>query len=58
MASYYRKFIDHFSELVGPLTELTKKHAKFHWTDKHSRAFETIKQKLVQAPVLAHPDPS
>ena len=58
MASYYRKFIDHFSEVVGPLTELTKKHAKFHWSSEHSKAFQTIKQKLVQAPVLAHPDPS
>ena len=57
MASYYRKFIDHFSEVVGPLTELTKKHAKFHWSSEHSKAFQTIKQKLVQALVLAHPDP-
>ena len=56
MASYYRKFIDHFSEIVKPLTELTKKTAKFIWTSEHDRAFETLKSKLVSAPVLAHPD--
>ena len=56
MASYYRKFIDHFSEIVKPLTELTKKKAKFIWTSEHDRAFETLKSKLVSAPVLAHPD--
>ena len=35
MASYYRKFIEHFSDIVKPLTELTKKNSKFVWTDRH-----------------------
>ena len=32
--------------------ELTKKHARFLWTDKHQKAFEEIKQLLVKPPVL------
>ena len=56
MASFYRRFIDHFSEIVQPLTNLTKKNVRFQWTDCHQNAFETLKQKLSSAPVLGHPD--
>ena len=57
MASFYRRFIDHFSEIVQPLTNLTKKNVRFQWTDCHqSAAFETLKQKLSSAPVLGHPN--
>ena len=31
---------------------LTKKHARFTWTDKHQKAFDEIKQLLVKPPVL------
>ena len=56
MASYYRKFIPNFSDVVKPLTELTKKNAKFMWNEKRQTAFDRIKQALASAPVLAHPD--
>ena len=32
--------------------KLTKKHARFVWTDKHQKTFEEIKQLLVKPPVL------
>ena len=55
MTSYYRKFIDHFSEIIRPLTELTKKNVHFCWKEEHDTAFNLLKGKLTRAPVLAHP---
>lgn len=56
MASYYRKFIHHFSEIASPLIHLTRKHARFRWNEDCDKAFVELKSKLCQAPVLAHPD--
>ena len=56
LAGYYRKFIRNFSKIAKPLTELIKKDAPFHWTDRQQNAFETLKQKLCEAPVLKYPD--
>mgnify|MGYP003389980841 FL=1 len=56
LASYYRRFVRGFAEVAAPLHELTKKNAKFCWEEKHQAAFEILKQKLVQAPVLVAPD--
>ena len=58
MASYCRRFIDQFSKITQPLTELAKKHTRFAWTPERQQAFESLKQKLSCAPVLAHPDMS
>ena len=56
MAGYYRRFIAGFSEITAPLTDLTKKKAKFVWDSTHQTAFERIKQELSRAPVLQYPD--
>lgn len=55
LASYYRRFIRGFSTLAAPLTHLTKKNARFQWTDDCETAFQTIKQLLCSAPVLSYP---
>ena len=39
-------------QLLIPIYELTKKHTRFVWTDRHQKAFEEIKQWLVKPPVL------
>ena len=57
LASYYRKFIPSFSELAGPLTNLTRKDVPFEWTDHCQDAFEALKSKLTTAPVLSYPMP-
>ena len=54
-AQYYRRFILFFSEIAAPLYELTKKNVKFEWTDPCEEAFQLLKSKLIQAPVLAYP---
>jgi hypothetical protein len=52
LVGYYRRFMLDFSKIVKPLTELTKKEEKFVWTEAREEAFQTLKQKLVTAPVL------
>ena len=45
-----------FSELAKPLNELLKKERKFEWTDECQQAFDTMKQKFTEEPVLGMPD--
>lgn len=55
IASYYRKFIDNFSTISFPLTQLTRKNQKFVWSDQCKTAFHTLKTSLISAPILAYP---
>lgn len=55
MAGYYRRFVQGFRKIAKPLTDIRKRD-KFHWTDESISAFETLKQALITAPVLALPD--
>ena len=54
--SYYRRFIAKFAEIARPLHKLSEKGQKFLWTDECNSAFEILKCRLVESPVLAHPD--
>ena len=56
MISYYRRFIPHFSKLSAPLTDLTRKRQKFKWTAEAQSAFDILKFKLSEPPILIHPD--
>jgi hypothetical protein len=55
LAGYYRRFIEGFSKLSGLLTALTKKNARFLWTDECELSFQELKKRLVAAPMLALP---
>ena len=55
LASYYRRFVEGFSCIATPLTRLTRKNAKFEWTNECERSFQELKQRLVSAPVLTIP---
>lgn len=55
LASYYRKFVPKFAKIAEPLHRLTCKEAEFVWSDDCQHAFDSLKQKLTQAPVLAYP---
>ncbi|KAA0032107.1 DNA/RNA polymerases superfamily protein [Cucumis melo var. makuwa] len=49
------RFIEDFSRLALPLTALTRKNAKFEWSDKCEQSFQELKKRLVIAPILALP---
>ena len=53
LAGYYRRFIENFSKIALPLTQLTKKSEKFVWGPKQQGAFDELRSRLSDAPVLA-----
>ncbi|GJS89131.1 putative reverse transcriptase domain-containing protein [Tanacetum coccineum] len=55
LASYYRRFIKGFSKVAKPMTKLTQNKVAFEWGDKQEAAFQTLKNKLCSAPILALP---
>jgi len=58
LAGYYRRFIEGFSKIAMPLTQLTKKGQAFVWTEKCENSFQELKKRLTTSPVLALPDPT
>ncbi|GJX55693.1 putative reverse transcriptase domain-containing protein [Tanacetum coccineum] len=56
LAGYYRRFIEGFSKIAKPLTELTQKNKKYIWGENQESAFQLLKQKLCEAPILALPE--
>ncbi|GJR83710.1 reverse transcriptase domain-containing protein [Tanacetum coccineum] len=58
LAGYYRRFIKGFSKINRPMTKLTQKSVKFNWGEKEETNFQTLKQKLCSAPILALPEGS
>lgn len=52
-ANYYRMFIKNYSALALPLTALTKKGKVFEWTKECEKAFQLLKQRFMEDPILA-----
>ena len=52
LTGYYRRFIQEFSKIVVPLTCLTKKNVTFQWGIDKQLAFETLRLRLFEAPIL------
>jgi hypothetical protein len=61
LASHYRRFIRDFGGLAAPLTDLTKgvgaKTRPVTWTPACQEAFDQIKSRMTEAPILQHPNP-
>ncbi|KAJ3544279.1 hypothetical protein NM688_g5760 [Phlebia brevispora] len=51
-ANFYRRFILFYSDVVIPLTQLTRKGTAWAWTDKCQKSFESLKEAFTRAPVL------
>jgi transposase InsO family protein len=63
LASYYRRFILNFARIASPISELLKKagknkHERINWSPQAETAFQTLKSKLCNAPVLIPPKSS
>ncbi|GJX99541.1 putative nucleotidyltransferase, ribonuclease H [Tanacetum coccineum] len=56
LAGYYQRFIKYFSKIAKSLTELTQKNKKYIWGEDQESAFQLLKQKLCEAPILALPE--
>ncbi|GJR24229.1 reverse transcriptase domain-containing protein [Tanacetum coccineum] len=55
-AGFYRRFIQDFSKIARPMTHLLEKETPFIFSKECIEAFETLKMKLTQAPILVAPD--
>jgi hypothetical protein len=47
LAGYYRKFVEGFSSIARPMTQLLKKDKNFEWTPKCEESFQELKKRLV-----------
>ena len=41
---------------MAPLNTLLKKTKKYEWTPEHQKAFDTLKEQFIEAPVLYMPN--
>jgi hypothetical protein len=56
LAGYYRRFIEGFSKISKPMTELLAKGKSFEWTPRCEASFQELKERLTMAPVLTMPN--
>ena len=54
MINYYSKFISNYSTITHPLNELLKDGVEWKWCETQQKAFQRLKDKLSNAPVLTH----
>jgi hypothetical protein len=52
LAGYYRRFIEGFSKISKPMTELLEKDKQIKWTPACESSFQELKERLTTAPVL------
>ncbi|KAA0048090.1 hypothetical protein E6C27_scaffold385G001650 [Cucumis melo var. makuwa] len=57
-AGYFRRFMENFSRIATPLTQLTRKGAPFVWSKACEDSFQNLRQKLITTLVLTVPDGS
>nr|GEV23917.1 reverse transcriptase domain-containing protein [Tanacetum cinerariifolium] len=53
---FYRRFIQDFSKIARPMTHLLEKETPFVFSKDCINAFETLKKKLTEAPILVVPE--
>jgi len=53
-ANFYRRFMESYSKICVPLTDLTKKGVPWMWLPSYQQAFDDLKERFLPAPILAH----
>jgi hypothetical protein len=56
MINYYRDMWQKRSHILAPLTGLVIPLVKYKWVEEQQKAFDEIKQKVIQETLLAFPD--
>ena len=54
--NYYRKFVEHYSTIAAPLNNLLRNDVAWGWSDACREAFQMLKIKFTEAPILRRPD--
>jgi hypothetical protein len=55
LAGYYRRFIENFSKIAKPMTEMLTNNTPYVWSDKCEASFQELKTHLTTTPVLTLP---
>jgi hypothetical protein len=58
LVGYYHWFIENFSKIAKPMTELLKSNTPYVWLDKCEASFQELKTRLTTTPVLTLPNTS
>jgi hypothetical protein len=56
LCNYYRIYVQDFSTIAHPLYALLKKNIAWTWSEEAQEAFNTLKEKLSEFPILRRPD--
>jgi hypothetical protein len=56
LAGYYQRFIEGFSKISKPMTELLEKDKEFEWTSAYEASFQELKKRLTTTMILVMPD--
>ena len=54
--NFYQHFIKEYGRIARPLTILTRKSTSYKWTKECQKAFDHLKQAMLEAPILYHYD--
>ena len=52
--NFYRRFIFNYSDIVVPLTQLTRKDAPWNFSEPCCQSFNALKKAFTTAPILTH----
>ena len=55
LATFYRRFIKGFSTIMLPIINCLKQ-GEFQWSKGANKAFEEVKKKITEAPIMHLPD--
>ncbi|KAL2236228.1 UNVERIFIED_CONTAM: Transposon Tf2-12 polyprotein [Sesamum indicum] len=58
LVGYYRRFVEGFSIIAGPLTKLLRKGVEFQWTEQCQQSFDELKKRLTSNLILVLPSGS
>jgi hypothetical protein len=53
---YYRNFNKGYAQNIEPMEKLLKKEPKFQWNEDYQKGLDTLKKKLVTAPIFIFPE--
>ncbi len=56
LCNYYRISVQDFTTIVHPLYALLKKDVAWTWSEKVQEALDTLKEKLLEFPILKRPN--
>ena len=57
LSGFYRKFIEYYSFIAAPMTDLLQEHVLYIWTLVQQDSFDSLKQVVSTAPILKILDP-